>query len=188
MARFYVLLAVATGLILSSAAAIVEYRDSEATLPPLTPTSIVNTFQTSDLVKDINAFITIESVLTNTISVNIDVQNPLPIEFTLTEIAVDAGLNGTIFATFTQSFPSPGLAVPALGTANSGTIDNVLLPQGTLALLAISHLGVLDLTNTNASISVQLLTITGLGAVPIALNGLNDTSVPTNYSISQPLK
>jgi hypothetical protein len=59
MARFYVLLAVATGLILSSAAAIVEYRDSEATLPPLTPTSIVNTFQTSDLVKDINAFITV---------------------------------------------------------------------------------------------------------------------------------
>lgn len=80
---------------------------------------------------------------------------PLPIEFTLTEIAVDAGLNGTTFATFTQSFPSAGLVVPALGTANSGTIDNVSLPQGTLALLSISRFGVLDLPNTNASITVQ---------------------------------
>lgn len=63
MARFYALLAVATGLIVSSAAAVVEPRDSEATLPSLTPTSIVNTFQASGLVKDINAFISVSILL-----------------------------------------------------------------------------------------------------------------------------
>ena len=79
------------------------------------------------------------------------VKNPLPIELTLDSVSSQAGLNGTVFATFTHTFPKPGLVVPPLGTKNSGTIDNVLLTQGAIASLDIIPFGVLNL-NTDANI------------------------------------
>jgi len=133
------------------------------------------------LVKDINAFITLESLVTNEITVNFDVQNPLPIELTLDSVSAVAGLNGTIFATFNHTFAKPGLVVPPLGTKNSGTIDNVILPQGAVASLNIIPFGVLDLPDTNAS--VRAFTIDGLLGIPIPLVGLAQKSVPTNYTL-----
>ncbi|PPR05339.1 hypothetical protein CVT26_011602 [Gymnopilus dilepis] len=133
------------------------------------------------LVKDINAFITLESLVTNTISVNFDVKNPLPIELTLDSVSAVAGLNGTIFASFSHTFAKPGLVVPPLGTKNSGTIDNVLLPLGAVNSLDIIPFGVLDLPDTNAS--VRALTIDGILGIPIPLVGLKQTSVPTNYTL-----
>ena len=80
------------------------------------------------------------------------VKNPLAIELTLDNVSAVAGLNGTIFATFSHTFPFPGLVVPPLGTKNSGTINNVSLPQGAVASLAIIPFGILDLPDTNANI------------------------------------
>lgn len=80
------------------------------------------------------------------------VTNPLPIELTLESVSAVASLNGTIFATFSHTFPFPGLVVSPLGTKNSGTIDNVLLTQGAAASLAIIPFGVLDLPDTDANI------------------------------------
>lgn len=74
-------------------------------------------------------------------------KNPLPFELTLDSVSSQAGLNGTVFATFTHTFAKPGLVVPPLATRNSGTIDNVLLTQGATASLAIIPFGVLDLDN-----------------------------------------
>ncbi|KAF8971796.1 hypothetical protein BDZ97DRAFT_1753044 [Flammula alnicola] len=133
------------------------------------------------LVKDINAFITLASLETNLISVNFDVKNPLPFELTLDSVSAVAGLNGTIFATFNHTFAKPGLVVPPLGTKNSGTIDNVFLPQGALASLDIIPFGILDLPNTDAK--VRALTINGALGIPIDLNGLEQKSVPTNYTL-----
>jgi len=132
-------------------------------------------------VKDINAFVTLESLTTNVITVNFDVKNPLPIELTLDSVSATAGLNGTIFATFSHTFPSPGLVVPPLGTKNSGTIPNVQLPQGAEASLAIIPFGILDLPNTDAN--VRAASILGFGGIPIPLNGLKQTAVPTNYTL-----
>uniref|UniRef100_A0A8H7Y907 Late embryogenesis abundant protein LEA-2 subgroup domain-containing protein n=1 Tax=Psilocybe cubensis TaxID=181762 RepID=A0A8H7Y907_PSICU len=133
------------------------------------------------LVKDINAFVTLESLTTNVISVNFDVKNPLPIELTLDSVSAVAGLNGTIFATFTHTFPKPGLVVPPLATKNSGLINNVQLPQGGEASLSIIPFGILDLPDTNAN--VRAATIGGALGIPIALTGLKQTAVPTNYTL-----
>jgi hypothetical protein len=133
------------------------------------------------LVKDINAFITLESLETNIISVNFDVKNPLPIELTLDNVSAVAGLNGSIFASFSHTFAKPGLVVPPLGTKNSGTIDNVLLTQGAIAALSIIPFQILDLPDTNAS--VRAFTIDGLLGIPIPLDGLEQTAVPTNYTL-----
>ncbi|KAH9486120.1 hypothetical protein JR316_0000184 [Psilocybe cubensis] len=130
------------------------------------------------LVKDINAFVTLESLTTNVISV---VKNPLPIELTLDSVSAVAGLNGTIFATFTHTFPKPGLVVPPLATKNSGLINNVQLPQGGEASLSIIPFGILDLPDTNAN--VRAATIGGALGIPIALTGLKQTAVPTNYTL-----
>jgi len=146
----------------------------------LTPADIINALGIG-LVKDINAFVTLESLETNVISINFDVQNPLPIELTLDSVNAVAGLNGTIFATFSHTFAKPGLVVPPLGIKNSGTIDNVMLPQGADASLAIIPFGILDLPDTNANI--RAFTIDGLFGTPIALDGLKQTAVPTNYTL-----
>ncbi|KJA28381.1 hypothetical protein HYPSUDRAFT_33747 [Hypholoma sublateritium FD-334 SS-4] len=132
------------------------------------------------LVTKIDAFITLESLETNLISIDFDVKNPLPIELTLDSVSSQAGLNGTVFATFTHTFPKPGLVVPPLGTKNSGTIDNVLLTQGATASLDIIPFGILDL-NTDANI--RAATIFGQLGIPIPLDGLTQSSVPTNYTL-----
>ncbi|PPR02350.1 hypothetical protein CVT24_011694 [Panaeolus cyanescens] len=131
------------------------------------------------LVKDVNAFFTLDSLTTNVISVNFDVKNPLPIELTIDSVTSQAGLNGTVFATFTHTFPKPGLVVPPLGTKNSGTINNVQLPLGATAALSIVPFQELDLPDTNAN--VRAATILGALGIPISLTGLKQSDVPTTY-------
>jgi len=144
------------------------------------PANIINALGVG-LVKDINAFITLDSLTTNEISINFDVKNPLAIELTLDKVTAVASLNGTIFAQFTHTFPAPGLVVPPLGTKNSGTINNVNLPQGAENSLVIVPFGVLDLPDTDAN--VRAFTVGGLFGTPIPLNGLKQTNVPTNYTL-----
>ncbi|KAF9055779.1 hypothetical protein BJ165DRAFT_444432 [Panaeolus papilionaceus] len=134
------------------------------------------------LVKDVNAFFTLDSLTTNVISVNFDVKNPLPIELTLDSVTASAGLNGTVFATFTHTFAKPGLVVPPLGTKNSGTINNVQLPLGATAALSIVPFQELDLPDTNAN--VRAATILGALGIPISLTGLKQSDVPTAYTLN----
>ncbi|TFK42135.1 hypothetical protein BDQ12DRAFT_710429 [Crucibulum laeve] len=132
------------------------------------------------LVTKINAFITLESLEDNLISINFDVKNPLPIELTIDRVVSSAGINGTVFATFDHTFATP-VVVPILGTKNSGTIDNVLLTQGATASLDIIPLGVLDLISTD--VFIRAGTIFGKLGVPIPITGLKQKAVPTNYTL-----
>ncbi|KXN85775.1 hypothetical protein AN958_10958 [Leucoagaricus sp. SymC.cos] len=131
------------------------------------------------LVTDIHAFITLESLTNNLISINFDVKNPLPIELTIKKISSSAGLNKTEFARFEHTFPSPGLIVGPLATKNSGNIDNVLVTQGVANSLDIIPFGVLDLLSTDAD--VQAATIAGHLGFPVALDGLMQDGVPTTF-------
>ncbi|KAF8204112.1 hypothetical protein BJ912DRAFT_1137994 [Pholiota molesta] len=184
MVRISTLLAAVTGFLVASAASatgnpVVESRDTCATFP-LTPTSIIDAIEAVGLFKDMTVPITIQSLTTNTVSIIFDIQNPLPVELTLDNIAANAGLNGTVLATFTQSFSPPGFVVPALGTA-SGTFNDVVLPQGAVGLLAIIPYGVLDLSSIDAS--SRVLTSSGTGGIAVPLDGLTQ-SVTTEYAIS----
>ncbi|KAF8971797.1 hypothetical protein BDZ97DRAFT_1146098 [Flammula alnicola] len=177
MARLGALFVVANGLL---AAASVLPAEIDIRAVNLGIADIINALGIG-LVTEIHAVITLDSLVTNLISVDFDVKNPLPIELTLDSVNAQAGVNGTVFATFNHTFPTPGLVVPPLSTVNSGTIDNVLLTQGAIASLAIIPLGVLDL-NTNAQ--VRAFTINGALGIPIPLDGLKQSSVPTNYDLS----
>ncbi|KAL9716665.1 hypothetical protein Ac2012v2_001117 [Leucoagaricus gongylophorus] len=132
-------------------------------------------------VSGINITITLESLETNLISVDVAIKNPLPLELTIKEISSSAGFNNTPLANFDHTFPSPGLVVGPLATKNSGSISNVLVIPGVQDALGIVPFGVLDLSNTNAKI--QAATIGGFLGFPLELDGLNQDNVPTNYNL-----
>ncbi|KAF8899364.1 hypothetical protein BD779DRAFT_1667044 [Infundibulicybe gibba] len=140
---------------------------------------VINALQVG-LVKDINAFITLDSLTTNIISVNFDAKNPLIFELTIDRVMSSAGLNGTVFATFDQTFSKP-VVVPPLGTKNSGTFGNVLLPQGATASLDIIPFGELDLISTD--VFLRAATIGGKLGIPIPITGLKQSDVPTVYTL-----
>ncbi|KAF9479402.1 hypothetical protein BDN70DRAFT_878779 [Pholiota conissans] len=133
------------------------------------------------LVTKIHSYITLDSLVTNLISIDFDVKNPLIIELTLDKVDAIATINGTTYASFTHTFPKPGLVVPPLGTKNSGKIDNVLLTQGAIASLDIIPLGYLDLPDTNAN--VRAATIKGALGIPLSLTGLKQKNVTTVYDL-----
>lgn len=132
------------------------------------------------LVTHINAIITLDSLITNIISVNFDAKNPLFIELTIDRVVSSAGLNGTVYATFDQKFTN-GVAVPPFGSKNSGTFGNVLLTQGIEASLSIIPFQVLDLITTD--VYIRAGTIGGKLGIPITIEGLKQSNVPTNYTL-----
>ncbi|KAA1477235.1 hypothetical protein DENSPDRAFT_844432 [Dentipellis sp. KUC8613] len=133
-----------------------------------------------DLVQHINVFITLDTLITNLVSVNFTVKNPLPFEITIDHATTDAGVNGTIYSHFDQPFTT--FVVPALGTANSGTFGNVTLTQGAIASLPIIPLEELDILN--ADVQVRVATIKGKLGIPIPLDGIKQTNVSTTYSLA----
>ncbi|KAG5340189.1 hypothetical protein J132_04208 [Termitomyces sp. J132] len=149
------------------------------TIGGLTTGEIINLLGIG-IVQDIDVTITLESLLDNQVSVNFDAKNPLPFELTIDRVVSSAGLNGTVFATFDHTFStllSTPFVIPPLGTANSGTFNNVTLTQGAMATLVIIPEGVLDLTNTN--VFVRAGTIQGKLGFPLQIDGLKQSSVPT---------
>ncbi|KAJ3822533.1 hypothetical protein F5880DRAFT_1613723 [Lentinula raphanica] len=140
------------------------------------------------LVQNITAIITLDSLTTNLIeqvsrlrnSVDFTAKNPLIIELTLDKVSTIAGVNNTVYASFNHTFDPPVVVRP-LETADSGTIDNVLLVQGAINSLNIIPLGELDLMDVN--ISVRAATIDGFGGIPIPINGLKQSDVPTTYTL-----
>ncbi|KAJ7508318.1 hypothetical protein B0H11DRAFT_1964339 [Mycena galericulata] len=112
--------------------------------------------------------------------INATITNPLIFELTIDSVSSIAGVNGTKYATFSYTFPKP-VIVPALGTANSGEIPNVLLTQGAIASLNIISLGYLDLFNVN--VNVRAPTIEGKLGIPLSIKGLHQKNVPTTYDL-----
>ncbi|KAF5385073.1 hypothetical protein D9615_000990 [Tricholomella constricta] len=132
------------------------------------------------LVDKINAIITLDTFSTNLISVNFDAKNPLIVELTIDRVVSSAGLNGTVYATFDQTFTTP-VVVPILGTKNSGTFGNVKLVQGIEASLDIIPFGVLDLIKTD--VYLRAATIKGKLGIPITIEGLKQSNIPTTYNL-----
>lgn len=103
------------------------------------------------------------------------VHNPLNADLVLEVVQSDAGVNGEIFAQFSQPFSS--FVVPPGHTVNSGTFGNVLLTQGAIASLGIIPLGILDIA---AASTVQI----GRGGYKVPWLKLNQRSVPTTYNLA----
>ncbi|KAJ3932919.1 MAG: hypothetical protein NXY57DRAFT_893249 [Lentinula lateritia] len=166
--------------------------DATADLGGLSIGDIINALGIG-LVQNISALITLESLVTNLIeqvSRHIlkaysevfqkaqlgTVKNPLIIELTLDRVSSLAGINNTVYASFDHTFDPPVVVRP-LGTADSGTIDDVLLVQGAINSLNIIPLEELDLLDVN--VSVRAASIDGFGGIPIPIDGLKQSDVPT---------
>ncbi|KAJ3875615.1 hypothetical protein F5051DRAFT_461974 [Lentinula edodes] len=150
--------------------------DATADLGGLSIGDIINALGIG-LVQNISALITLESLTTNLIEqVSRTVKNPLIIELTLDRVSSLAGINNTVYASFDHTFDPPVVVRP-LGTADSGTIDNVLLVQGAINSLNIIPLEELDLLDVN--VSVRAASIDGFGGIPIPIDGLKQSDVPT---------
>ncbi|GAW05156.1 hypothetical protein LENED_006996 [Lentinula edodes] len=138
------------------------------------------------LVQNISALITLESLTTNLIeqvSRHILIAcSPLTLkyQYRLHRVSSLAGINNTVYASFDHTFDPPVVVRP-LGTADSGTIDNVLLVQGAINSLNIIPLEELDLLDVN--VSVRAASIDGFGGIPIPIDGLKQSDVPTTYNL-----
>ncbi|KAJ7072466.1 hypothetical protein C8F01DRAFT_1299136 [Mycena amicta] len=104
-----------------------------------------------NLITHINVYITLDSLVTNIVSIDFDVRTffrnfgsgayescrckiPLDTDLTLKHVQSDSGENNITYAFFATDLD---FTIPAHGTANSGPIENVLLTQGAIASLAI---------------------------------------------------
>ncbi|KAF8626824.1 hypothetical protein AX15_004657 [Amanita polypyramis BW_CC] len=128
-----------------------------------------------NIITHINVYVTPETLLTNHVSIDFDLNNPLDTEMVIEFIQSDAGVNGQTYAQFSQTFSN--FVVPAGATVNSGTISNVLLTQGALDSLAIIPLGYLDIAAAN---TVRIGTTTGYQIPWLQIRQIH---VPTTYSV-----
>ncbi|PBL00097.1 hypothetical protein ARMGADRAFT_1159490 [Armillaria gallica] len=133
------------------------------------------------LVSNISVTITLDTLVNNLVDIAFTVKNPLPIELTLERVTSSAGINSTEFASFDHTFSDP-LVVPIFGTADSGTIKDVLLTQGVTASLDIIPLGFLDLLDTD--VKLRAATIFGKLGIPLDVTGLKQKNVTTTYELS----
>jgi len=103
------------------------------------------------------------------------IHNPLDADLVFELVQSDAGVNGEVFAHFSQGFSS--FIVPAGQTVSSGTFDNVLLTQGALASLDIIPLGRLDVS---AASTVRV----GQGGYQVPWLKIEQKDVPTTYNLA----
>ncbi|KAI0063538.1 hypothetical protein BV25DRAFT_1915044 [Artomyces pyxidatus] len=127
------------------------------------------------VITHIEAFITLDTLFDNMITINFDIANPLDTDLTVLFSQVDSGVNGQNYAHFDENFS--GFKIPAHGTANSGTFGNVLLTKGALASLGIIPLGVLD-------VFADATVVVGDGGYTIPWLHLSQSHVPTKYGLS----
>ena len=113
--------------------------------------------------------------LASTRTTNTQVQNPLDADLVIEFVQADAGLDGQVFARFSQGFPS--FVVPAGQSVNSGMFGNVLLTQGAIASLGIIPAGKLDVS---AAVTVRV----GQGGYEVPFLKLSQTGVPTKYDVA----
>ncbi|KAJ6562773.1 hypothetical protein DFH09DRAFT_1261752 [Mycena vulgaris] len=132
------------------------------------------------LVTQINATITLQTLVDNLLSIQFEAQNPLIFELTIDRVTSTAGIDSTVYATFDHTFATP-VVVPPLGKANSGIISNVNLTLGAIASLDIIPLGFLDLIDVD--VHVRALTIDGKLGIPLLISDLHQKNVITTYTL-----
>ncbi|KAJ7928639.1 hypothetical protein B0H13DRAFT_1968281 [Mycena leptocephala] len=143
-------------------------------LSSLTLTTSLQALNQPNLITHVNVFITLDSLVTNIVSINFDMQNPLDTDLVVEFVQSNSGEFNETFAFFAE--PIENFVIPAHGTANSGTINNVLLTQGAIASLAIIPDEKLDI---QAAATVQV----GQGGYTIPWLQLVQFSVPTTYTL-----
>ncbi|KAF4598358.1 hypothetical protein EYR38_006760 [Pleurotus pulmonarius] len=126
------------------------------------------------IITHVQVLITLDSLVTNLVSVNFDVFNPFDADLVIEFVQSDSGVNGQIFAHFEQPFDN--FVIPPGQTVNSGTFGNVLLTQGAIAALDIIPLGILDIGAAN---TVRI----GRGGYQVPWLQLNQKAVPTKYDL-----
>jgi len=102
------------------------------------------------------------------------VYNPLDADLVIEHVQADAGLNGEIYAQFSQSFSN--FVVPAGQTVNSGKFDHVFLPKGAEESLLIVPFQILD---SWSAVTCRI----GQGGYQIPFLKLEQKSVPTTYNL-----
>ncbi|SJL13583.1 uncharacterized protein ARMOST_17028 [Armillaria ostoyae] len=130
------------------------------------------------VVSSISVTLNLESLVNNLANLSFVASNPLIVEITLDRVAVSAGIDSTEYISFDHTFEDP-VVVPALGTADSGVIENVSLTQGGLATLNIVPEGELDLLNLD--LFLREATIGGGLGIPVNDTGLTASDVPTTW-------
>ncbi|PPQ89568.1 hypothetical protein CVT25_012240 [Psilocybe cyanescens] len=108
------------------------------------------------------------------VSVDFTIHNPLDVEIVLEFVQADAGVNGEIFAIFSQGFDN--FVVPPGETADSGTFGGVLLTQGLVNSLVIVPLLSLDVA---AAATIRV----GQGGYQIPFLKLQQDGIPTQYNL-----
>ncbi|KAF8070285.1 hypothetical protein FPV67DRAFT_1755106 [Lyophyllum atratum] len=123
----------------------------------------------------ITVTITLDSLVTNLVSANFDIHNPLDADLVIEFVQSDGGVNGITYARFAQPFST--FVIPPGQTVNSGDFPNVLLTQGAIASLDIIPLGYLDIF---AKTTLRV----GKGGYEIPWLPLEQKGVPTEYNLS----
>ena len=129
-----------------------------------------------NLITHIHVLISLESLVTNLVSIDFDIQNPLDTDMVIEFVQGEASLNGTEYAFFGQRFEG-GFVIPSGQTANSGVFGNVLLTQGALSSVDIVTLGVLDISMRTT------VGIGGQGRYDFPWLKISQTDVPTAYDL-----
>ncbi|KAF8629168.1 hypothetical protein AX17_005753 [Amanita inopinata Kibby_2008] len=128
-----------------------------------------------DLIKHVNVYITTETFITNRVSIDFDLHNPLDAGMVIEFVQADAGVNGETYAEFSHQFT--GFVVPPGTTVNSGNIPDVLLTKGAPASLGIVPLNYLDVSSANT------VRVGGKDGYQIPWLQLKQSRVPTSYQL-----
>jgi len=166
------------GLVLLGAEAVRAIPTDLQGRRPLTASVDVTRYKSlleESFVSHIDITITLNTLVTNYVSVSFDAQNPVPVDVTVTRISAIAGINNASYVSFDQEFTN--FTLPASGAGSSGTFSNVFLTQGAIATLNIIPQGSLDIQNANISLSVS-------GYGPLELTGVTQSNVSTSYLIN----
>ncbi|KAF9529294.1 hypothetical protein CPB83DRAFT_790385 [Crepidotus variabilis] len=127
-----------------------------------------------NLITHVNVYISLESLETNLVSTEFTLFNPLPTTLVVEFVQADAGVEGEIYAQFSQGFTS--FVISPGATVSSGKFANVLLPKGALASLDIVPLGYLDI---KAAATARV----GEGGYKVPYLQLSQDHVPTDYTL-----
>ncbi|KAI0268735.1 hypothetical protein BC834DRAFT_651204 [Gloeopeniophorella convolvens] len=127
------------------------------------------------LITHINVYVPLTAILDNLVSIDFDVANPLDTDMHIRFAQTDAGVDGTTWAHFDQSFS--GFTIPAKTTANSGEFGNVLLTKGAIPSLVLIPLGHLDI------FAAATITLGDEGGYTIPWLHLTQLGVPTHYDL-----
>ncbi|PPQ99716.1 hypothetical protein CVT24_009699 [Panaeolus cyanescens] len=150
----------------------------QAGLAQLTLSTQLEGLNQPNFITSINVIITLDSLVTNIVSSQFTIANPLDADLEIEFVQADGGVNGQIFAVFSQAFDN--FVVPAHGTASSGIFGNVLLPQGAIASLDIIPLGILDIAS---GVTVRVRNPGGSGGYQVPFLKLNQAAIPTTYDL-----